>query len=161
MTVETFLQSKHISFQKHSHTQTFTAQALATAEHVPGHMVAKPVIVKGDAGYAMCVVAAPRQVDLKRVGDILHEPHLRLATEPEMRNLFPDCELGAEPPIGSMFGMKTLMDSQLKQDAFLVMQAGTHTESIKLRRPDWERVCNPRVAAIACDSTPHAPSINR
>ena len=66
----------------------------------------------------------------------------------KMAELFPDCELGAEPPVGAMFGMKTVMDKQLMDDDVLVMQAGTHTEAIEMSRADWERICNPIVAPI-------------
>ena len=66
-----------------------------------------------------------------------------------MESLFPDCELGAEPPVGTMFGMKTIMDEQLRDHEHLTMQAGTHTEAVKLRRQDWEKLCEPMVALIA------------
>jgi Ala-tRNA(Pro) deacylase len=63
--------------------------------------------------------------------------------------LFPDCELGAEPPIGTLFGLPTFADEKLLDDEFLVMQAGTHRDSIRMRREDWERVCRPSIAPIA------------
>ncbi len=122
---------------------------MANAEHVSGYLVAKPVVVKGAAGYTMCVVAAPKRVDLQRVADVLHEPSVRMASESEMTGLFPDCEIGAEPPVGVLFGLNTVMDTQLTQDEYLVMQAGTHTEAVKMRREDWERLCTPVVAPIA------------
>ena len=151
MKLEAFLQANGIGYEKHTHPTTYTSQALAHAEHVSGYMVAKPVIVKGSAGFAMCVIPAPKHLDLKRVGEALQEQKLDLATEAEMASLFPDCELGAEPPMGPMFDMPTVMDSRLKDDEFLIMQAGSHTEAIKLRRADWERVCRPQVAEIAAD----------
>ena len=149
MKLESFLQERGIGYEKHKHTTTYTAQALAQAEQVSGYMVAKPVIVKGSSGFAMCVLPAPKQLDLKRAAEVLGEPELRLATEAEMSELFPDCEVGAEPPVGTLFGLKTVMDQRLKEDEFLVMQAGAHTEAIKLRREDWERLCDPLVAPIA------------
>jgi Ala-tRNA(Pro) deacylase len=148
MRLEAFLQDHGVGYEKHVHPRTYTAQGLAHAEHVSGYMVAKPVIVKGASGFAMCVLPAPKQLDLQRVTEALSE-EVRLASESEMSALFPDCELGAEPPVGAMFDMKTVMDSRLKQDEALVMQAGTHTEAIRMRRADWERLCNPVVAPIA------------
>ena len=149
MKIETFLQDKGVGFEKHAHVVTYTSQGLANAEHVSGYMVAKPVVVRGGTDFAMCVLAAPKHVDLQRVAQALRTPDVRLATESEMAEIFPDCELGAEPPIGSLFGMKTLMDEQLLDDEYLVMQAGSHTESIKLRREDYQRICEPEVAPIA------------
>ena len=110
--------------------------------------MAKPVVVKTPSGFAMCVLAAPEHLDLDRTAHVLHEETARLATEAEMADLFPECELGAEPPVGAMFGLKTIMDEQLIDDDWLMMQAGTHTESVELSRFDWERVCDPIVASI-------------
>ncbi|MCK6484845.1 MAG: YbaK/EbsC family protein [Phycisphaerae bacterium] len=148
MSLATFLEEKGIRYERHTHSTAYTAQQLAQAEHVSGYIVAKPVIIKGRKDYAMCVVPAPAHVDLVRVAQLLHEPQVRLADEQELSRLFPDCELGAEPPLGTMYGMKTIMDSQLAKDDYLIMQAGTHTEAIKMRRTDFERVCEPMVASI-------------
>ena len=148
MKLESYLQDQGVDYEKHHHATTYTAQGLAHAEHVSGYMIAKPVIVKGDSGFSMCVLPAPKQLDLQRAAEVLHE-EVRLATESEMAKLFPDCELGAEPPVGVLFDMKTIMDLQLKDDEYLVMQANSHTEAIKMRRADWERLCNPQVASIA------------
>ena len=150
MRVEEFLQQRGVTYEKHRHPITYTSQGLADAEHISGYLVAKPVIVRGAHGFAMCVVPAPKHVELDRVADVLHDDHVRLATEQEMTGLFPDCELGAEPPIGAMFGLKTVMDAQLENDEYLVMQAGSHTESIRVRRDDYERIAEPMVAPISC-----------
>ena len=148
MKLETLLEEQGIHYEKHTHATTYTAQRLADAEHVSGYMVAKPVIVKSESGYAMCVLPAPKHVDLRRVAEALHEREVELASEAEMAELFPDCELGAEPPVGSMFHLMTIMDPQLEDDEYVVMQAGTHREAIRMRREDWEALCDPIVAPI-------------
>jgi len=149
MKLETLLEEQQIDFEKHTHAPAYTAQRLADVEHVSGYMVAKPVVVKGNSGFAICVLPAPKQLDLERVGEIMGDPDVRLASESEMAELFPDCELGAEPPVGSLFGMRTIMDTSLRDDDELLMQAGTHTEAIRTRRADWERLCNPIIGRIA------------
>lgn len=149
MDIEAFLKQHNISYEKHTHPVAYTAQELAHAEHVTGYMVAKPVIVRGERGFAMCVLAAPKQLDLERAAAALGEKQVRLATEDEMRDLFPGCELGAEPPIGPLYNLPMVIDEGLLDDEFLVMQAGSHTTSMRLRREDWQRACNPKVAAIA------------
>ena len=151
MKLESFLKNQGVGFEKHLHALTYTSQGLAQAEHVSGYLVAKPVIVKHDAGFTMCVLPAPKHVDLKRVADALQTDHVTLASEEEMAELFEDCEVGAEPPVGAMFDMPTVMDSLLKDDEHLLMQAGSHTESIKIRRDDWEKICKPIVASIAAN----------
>lgn len=149
MQLDSILQERGISYEKHTHPATYTAQGLANAEHVSGYLVAKPVVVKNTTGFTMCVVPAPKHIDPTRVAEVLEDPNVRLATEAEMSTLFPDCELGAEPPIGSLFGLKTVMDTRLEEDEYLVMQAGTHHDAIKMRRADWERLCTPVKASIA------------
>lgn len=149
MKLEPFLQQKGVNYERHSHVPAYTAQDLAGAEHVSGYMVAKPVIVKGDGGFTMCVLPAPKHVDLKRVADVLGEREVHLATESEMAGIFDDCELGAEPPIGALHGLKTIMDRQLEEEPQIVLQAGTHTEALKVRCEDYRRVCQPVVADIS------------
>ena len=149
MKLEQMLQTRNVKYEKHAHTPAFTSQALAQAEHVSGYEVAKPVVVKTAVGFTMCVLPAPLRLNMDLVSDLLHDPHARLATETEMKELFDDCELGAEPPIGDLYGMNTIMDESLRDDDHIVIQAGKHTEAIRLRREDWEALCRPTVAAIA------------
>jgi len=151
MELETYLDLQKVPYEKHTHPRAYTAQELAQAEHVSGYIVAKPVVVRTATGFAMCVLAAPKHLDLRRAGQTLNEKNLRLASEQEMMGLFPDCELGAEPPLGKMFGLKTVMDAGLKDDTYLVMQAGSHSRAVKIARREWERVCQPTVADIATD----------
>ncbi len=149
MDLDAFLKDQNVAYEKHFHEKSYTAQELAHAEHVSGYMVAKPVIVKTEYDYAMCVVPAPHHLNLSRVADALQESEVHLASERELANLFPDCELGAEPAIGSIFGMDTVIDASMTQDSHVVMQAGTHHEAVKMSRDDWQRVCEPIVAPIS------------
>lgn len=148
MKLETILNEREIPYKKLWHRRAYTSQELASAERVSGYEVAKPVVVKGMRGYAMCVVAAPDHLDLLRVARLLDEERVDLATEAEMKSLFPDCELGAEPPIGSLFGLRTVVDKRLMEDDRLFMQAGSHTEAVRMRRDDWQKLCNPVVGPI-------------
>lgn len=147
MNFETVLQEWKIPYEKKVHHTTYTSQELAAAEHVSGYNVAKPVLVKGDHGFAMCVLSACDRLDLGRAARALHENRLQLATERETRSLFPDCEPGAEPPVGRLYHLRTVMDERLARDEYLVMQAGTHTEAVKIQRADWERLCEPIIKA--------------
>lgn len=149
MKLEMVLDDREIPYKKLWHRPTYTSQDLASAEHVSGYEVAKPVVVRGDRGFAMCVVAAPDQLDLVEAARLLGEKVVRLATEDEMKRLFPDCELGAEPPVGALFGIPTIMDHRLRYDERLFMQMGSHTEAVRMRRVDWEQIARPIVGAIA------------
>jgi Ala-tRNA(Pro) deacylase len=150
MRLQDYLDEKQVEYKRSTHSPSYTSQGLAEVEHVSGYQVAKPVVVKGDLGFAMCVVPACRHVDLDRVGEVLQSVDVRLASEPEMAALFPGCELGAEPPIGALFGLRTIVDAQLHEEDTVVMQAGSHTSAVEVRRADWERLCKPIVAEISC-----------
>lgn len=149
MRLEELLRQQGVAFEKTAHPTVYTAQQLAATEHVSGHCVAKPVVVSGAQGFTMCVLPASRRLDLRKVAELLGDPSVRLATEAEMAEACPDCELGAEPPVGSLFGLATILDQTLHDEEHLVLQAGTHTESLKLRRDDYERVASPKIGAIA------------
>jgi Ala-tRNA(Pro) deacylase len=149
MKLTDMLKDQGVAFEMHKHPTTYTSQGLAQAEHVSGYEIAKPVIVKGESGFAMCVLPAPKHLDLNKAAAALGEKQVRMASESEMADLFPDCELGAEPPVGTLFGLKTIMDASLRNDEYLIIQAGTHTEAIKIKRSDWEKVCQPQTAPIA------------
>lgn len=149
MEVESFLTDNNVKYEVHTHVKTFTSQGLASVEHISGHAVAKPVVVRGAGGFSMCVIPAPKHLDLHRAAKVLGEPEARLATESEMAAIFQDCELGAEPPIGALYGLRTVIDEQLRGSKHLTIQAGSHTKSIKLSGADFERVCNGQFARIA------------
>ena len=135
MKLETLLKEQGVRFEKSSHKPTYTSQGLAAQEHVSGFNVAKAVVVRCDSGYVMCVVPACSRLALNLVAEILHVLSVRLATETEMSRLFPDCELGAEPPIGKIFGLETLVDEKLHQADYVVMQAGRHTHGVCQDQP--------------------------
>ncbi len=98
---------------------------------------------------SIVVVPACRRLDLDAVGRALNVQAARLATEHELARVFHDCEVGAEPPFGKPYGVPTLMDDKLRSDEYLVFQAGSHTESVKMLWADYERVTEPMVACIS------------
>ncbi len=143
------LEIEGVAYERHEHATTYTAQQLAATEHVPGRYVAKPVLVWADREFILCVLPAPVQVDLDAVRDALCARHVRLASEVELAGVFSDCEVGAQPPIGELFGLRTLVDYALMDDDYLVFQAGTHNVSVRLRLADFERIADPIFGAIA------------
>lgn len=149
MKLDELLNERGVPFETLTHPPVYTAQALAAADHISGHCVAKPVLVHGDRGFTMCVLSASARLDVSRVAQLLGDKRVRLATEAEMAEVCTDCELGAEPPIGSLFGLPTIMDESLHDEEHLVFQAGDHTSSVKLRREDYERIASPTVGLIA------------
>jgi Ala-tRNA(Pro) deacylase len=109
-------------------------------------LFAKVVVVKADGRFVMVVLPSTWRVDLKQLEDILKFPHVRLATEDELANLFPDCEIGTMPPFGNLYGMPVYVDELLTKDEEIFFDAGTHVGAIKLRYKDFANLVHPTIA---------------
>jgi Ala-tRNA(Pro) deacylase len=143
-----FLETNKVPYSVHSHPQAFTAQEIAALEHVAGRNLAKVVMVKRGDDLVMLVVPADHRVDLERVRRVLGR-EVRLATEVEFRDAFPDCDVGAMPPFGNLFAIPVYVDHALKQDNEIVFNAGTHTLTARLAFDDFVRLSEPRMADFA------------
>lgn len=138
------LEEKKVPYDLMPHREAFTAQEIAQASRVAGRLVAKPVIVReSENNYYMAVVTAPQQVDLATIHRMTGRPKGHLASEDEMRRLFPDCELGAMPPIGRLYGMPTYVDEVFRTHELIYFQPGNHHEVVKMRFVDFEQVAGP------------------
>ena len=144
--LQSFLDDMQVAYRVSHHPTAYTAQDLAMAEHVSGKKVIKPVIVKADEEFVMCALPACYKVDLDELKDQLQVSDVELAHEDKLRELFPDCELGAEPPIGRLYGMTTLIDESLIRDDHVTFQAGTHTDAVTMSLADYRRVAQPELA---------------
>src|SRR5262245_26104214 len=116
MNVHKFLQQRSVPFQMLDHAPTYAAQRLAQVMHVSGAEVAKVVLLRADDGFVLAVLPATRSVNIDRVGELVGAARIKLASERECGVCFPDCELGALPPFGSKYGLRTLVDRSLSED---------------------------------------------
>jgi Ala-tRNA(Pro) deacylase len=144
-----FLDTSGVQYQPITHRIAFTAQEVAAAEHVPGREHAKVAIVKVPSGFFMAVLPAPKKVDLVKFAAAVQQKEARLASEEEFERMFPQCETGAMPPFGNLFGLPLIVDRTLEDDANIAFQAGTHTESVRMKYLDFKRLARPQVADIA------------
>jgi Ala-tRNA(Pro) deacylase len=147
---EYFIQND-VGFAEQHHPTAFTAQEVAASDHVSGRIVAKVVMVWADGRLAMLVVPAPKRVDFGKAAMALGAADLRLAHEEEFAELFPDCEPGAMPPFGNLYGVPVYTDRALAENLNLVLQAGTHTETMGIRFDDYERLVRPALADLTED----------
>jgi Ala-tRNA(Pro) deacylase len=146
MNVQSYLDQLGIHYRVSRHPTTYTAQDLAAAEHIPGRKVIKPVVIKADGRLVMCALPASHRIDLDTLRDQLQVQDVELAHEGALSEIFPDCALGAEPPIGRLFGMPTLMDESLFADDRVTFQAGTHEDAVTMSLADYRRVADAEVA---------------
>jgi Ala-tRNA(Pro) deacylase len=126
-----------IAFQVSEHREAFTAQEMAAAEHAPGRKVAKAVMLLVDGNLVMAVLSAPDHVSLVKARTALRAQDVRLATEAEFGAAFPDCELGAAPPFGHLYGIATYVDTALFTSDQVVLASGNHSHSIKMALTDY------------------------
>jgi Ala-tRNA(Pro) deacylase len=153
MRVIEFLDKSKVKYKVNEHHATFTAQHLAAEEHEPGKYVAKPVIVKADDKYVVCVLAAPYKADLGALKKQLGVKKAVLADETEIGKLFPDCDLGAEPPFGNLYDLPTVMDKVLEKDDHIVFQAGSHEKAIRMSMADYRKLVQPKILEFSYPMT--------
>lgn len=144
-----FLDENHAEYTHTTHPQAYTAREVASAEHLPSREVAKTVVVFGDDRYHMIVVPASRLVDFQEVRLTLGLTHARLATEAEVGDLFPDCELGAMPPMGNLYGMPVYLDSDLAEEEMIAFNAGTHRDVVHMHTDKYRALAHPMVISLA------------
>ncbi|MGH8577329.1 MAG: aminoacyl-tRNA deacylase [Gammaproteobacteria bacterium] len=140
-----FLDSHRVKYVSIVHSRAYTAQEIAASAHVPGRELAKAVMVKVDGRIAMAVLPASYQVDFERLRAAIGAANVELASETEFQDRFPECELGAMPPFGNLYGMEVYAARRLSEDGEIAFNAGSHTELIKLAYTDFERLVSPRV----------------
>ena len=144
-----FLDSRNIKFVTISHSVAYTAQGIAALAHIPGKELAKTVVVTMDGTLAMAVVPASRHVDLVLLKHATGANTVHLATEDQFRERFPDCETGAMPPFGNLYGMTVFADEILAKDKEIAFNAGSHRELVRMAWEDYERLVQPRIVKIA------------
>lgn len=149
MNVQQFLAGQGKPFEVIEHPSTFTASHMAQAVHVAGDLVAKSVVAKADDQYVLLILPATCRVDLDSVREALGAQCLELADEREFAMLFPECELGAVPPFGSQFGMKSIVDSALTQADQIVFEGNTLREAIRMSYRDFAELEKPVVARFS------------
>ncbi|MBC8481833.1 MAG: YbaK/EbsC family protein [Planctomycetes bacterium] len=149
MGVIELLNEKGVGYELSEHVPAFTAQRMAALEHEKGVFVAKPVVVKADGEFMMCVLSANHKVNLNKLKEQLGAQSVELAEEEEIGRICNDCELGAEPPFGNLYNLPTIMDKSLLLDDHITFQAGTHEKCIRMRIEDFRKLVDPKVMDFA------------
>jgi Ala-tRNA(Pro) deacylase len=147
--LEAYLREQRVPFAAQQHRIAYTAQDVAAAEHIPNQIMAKVVIVSADGALVMLVLPTTHRVDLRRIRASLGARELYLVGEQEFAAAFPDCEIGAMPPFGNLYHIPVYVDRRLAEDEMIVFQAGTHTETIRMRYADYARLVQPTTIAFA------------
>jgi Ala-tRNA(Pro) deacylase len=147
------LNESKVGYEILHHPEAVTAQRIAQAEHVKGRHHAKVVMIKSGGERLMAVLPADHQIDLEKVGKVIGKI-ASLDSEKEFKSLFPDCAIGAMPPFGNLYGLPTYVDKSLAAQDYIVFEAGTHSDAIKLSYRDYEKIVKPQVEDLAIKLQP-------
>jgi len=146
-----FLNQNKVRYTVLHHPEAFTAQELSAIESVKGRYHAKVVMLKAGQQMIMAVLPAEHRVELEQF-EKLCGARMALATETEFKALFPDCAVGSMPPFGKLYGVPTWVDASLTEDDYIVFEAGTHTDAIRMSYADFARLAEPEIADFAVKS---------
>src|SRR5512133_1625934 len=142
--VTAFLDAQQVPYDVIHHRRDYAAQWTAADTHTKGREFAKVIVFATPDGYAFAVVPAHRHVDLDKIRSALGVPDVRLAAEDEIEQLFPDCEVGAEPPLGNLYGMPVYLSAEMTEDEQITFNAGTHEDALRVPMRDFDRIVRPR-----------------
>lgn len=154
------LDKEKISYRVVPHPKAYSALRLAESIHIPGREVAKVVIVRASdlapeaattEEYGMVVLPANRDLDLARFAHAIGAESVSLVEEWELKEIFPDCEIGAMPPFGNLYELPVYVDRSLSEEPVLFFPAGSHHEVIEMRYDDFDRIVRPIVGYFALE----------
>jgi Ala-tRNA(Pro) deacylase len=143
--LQAFLDSHQVKYVTIRHSSAFTAQEIAASAHIPGKQLAKSVIVNLDGKLAMAVLPASDKVDFERLKAGARARTVALANEQDFQDRFPECEVGAMPPFGNLYGLDVWVAARLAEDEEIAFNAGDHTELIRMAYRDFDRLVQPKV----------------
>lgn len=150
--LKAFLDEHNVKYITIQHSSAYTAQEIAALAHIPGKDLAKTVIIKINGKMAMAVLPASYKVSFENLKEILGMNEVRLAYEQEFMDKFPDCEVGAMPPFGNIYGMEVYVAESLAEDEEIAFNACSHTELIKMKYSDFEKLVNPKRISFSLPS---------
>ena len=143
-----FLQNEHVKYDSILHSTAYTAQEVAASAHITGKELAKTVIVELDGKMAMAVLPANRKIVLQDLREVTGSDQVKFATEEEFRVKFPECETGAMPPFGNLYGMDVYLAESLTANREIAFNACTHSEVIRMSLTDFERLVHPKIVSF-------------
>jgi len=148
-TLRKFLSDNAIAYDILPHSPTVTSLNTAYAARIPGNKMAKSVVLEDEDGYLMAIIPADEHVKIRELNHALHR-NMGLATEMELHHLFTDCMIGAIPPVGMAYGVKTVVDDRLLQSDDVYFEGGDHEELVHVKGTSFRKMMNHSQHANLC-----------
>jgi Ala-tRNA(Pro) deacylase len=147
--IRDYLDSQKAPCEWLPHPQAFTAQEVAHSLHVSGKRLAKTVILNADGRLVMAVLPASHRLIMPEMKAALEVRHLEMLPEGELAKIFPDCDLGAIPPFGNLYGIEVWVDRTVEESGELVFTAGTHVDAGRMKYSDYAELVKPHVGRFS------------
>ena len=147
--IREYLDSKNVPHEWLSHPQAFTAQEVAHSLHISGKRLAKTVVVDADGRLVMVVLPASHRLMMQELKATLEARRLEMLPEGELAKIFPDCDLGAIPPFGNLYGIDVWVDRAIADAGEIVFNAGTHVDAVRMDYGDYADLAKPRTGRFS------------
>ncbi|MGR9105996.1 MAG: aminoacyl-tRNA deacylase [Gammaproteobacteria bacterium] len=147
--LKNYLDQEGVKYLTISHSMAFTALEIAKSSHIPSKEMAKTLVLEIQGQPAITVIPAVEKFDLNILKQAFETEDVALTGEQKFAKLFPDCEVGAMPPFGNLYGMETYVAESLSGQEYIAFNAGSHSEVIKMRYRDYENLVTPRFIILA------------
>lgn len=142
--IANYLKDHHVPYEIIKHKPVYTAQEIAAEAHIPGDSLLKVVILKMDNKLIMLLESANKKIDMEDFAKRLGATRVELAHEYEFEEIFPECDVGAMPPFGDLFNIDVYIDDAIGNQEEIAFNAGNHSELIRMRFSDFERLVKPK-----------------
>jgi len=142
------LEQAHVRYTRVPHIPARSSQYAASVLHVLGKEVAKTVALRAGKQVLLAVLPASYHVDLEKLAAVVDTP-VKLIEEQECYRLFPDCQHGAVPPFGDLYGLPVYLDEALADDPEIIFCAGTLSDGVRMGNADFVRLVKPRICSFA------------
>ncbi|MBB6482643.1 aminoacyl-tRNA deacylase [Spirochaeta isovalerica] len=146
-----FLNQNGTDFRTIRHDPAYSSLSSAKAAHISGREMVKSVLLKADGSYLLVVLPSTEKIDFHRIKEITGSLSVSLADEEEVESIFPDCSPGAIPPLGNLYHMPVITDSDVLEKKDLFFEAGSHREIMRLHMNDFLKLTHPRIATVHRD----------
>lgn len=143
--IQDYLDAHNVRYHLIPHDPAPTAQQVAEAAHIPGKHLAKSIVLKVNGKLALAILPASDQIHLDQLCASLGTQDVHLVLEDEIGPLFPDCDIGAIPPFGNLYGMEVYVSQHLREDENIAFAGGASHELIQMSYGEFERLVNPSV----------------
>lgn len=144
-----YLNDNCIEYKVMEHVPAFSAHDTAVATHVPERELTKAILIRIDDKFWMSVLRADHRVNTQAIKRAFSAKNVHLAHEEDLESLFPDCQVGAMPPFGNLYGLPVLVDESVNEDEEIVFNACTHTKVVRMKFTDFKNLVKPLIGRFA------------